>query len=245
MDFVYNNNSFIEEKFDIIKEQSTLIYEDNEADICTKERQYDDIDNNATTTIKQNCKIVTDDLNMNIVSQSKKGKIKADKITEKEKIKADKITEKEKIKADKIAEKEKIKADKITEKEKIKADKITEKEKIKADKIAEKEKIKSDKIAEKEKIKSDKIIGIKRNKKKENDINLYNHHKENDNYVKVKGRPRIEYNVKIVTEINDDEQQDYNFLEVEEYCTEVTIDGVIYYRDRNLVLYNYETHEEI
>jgi cell division septum initiation protein DivIVA len=213
MDFDNNNVNFIEENFDIIKE-----------------RHCDDIGDNATI-IKQNCKIVTGDMNI-VITQTKK-----------EKIKSDKIVEKEKIKADKIIEKERIKADKIAEKEKNKADKIIEKEKIKADKIAEKEKNKADKIAEKEKIKADKIVGIKKNKKKETIINLDNQQKEND--VKVKGRPRIEYNVKIVTEINDNEQQDYNFLEVEEYCTEVTIDGVIYYRDRNMVLYDYETHEEI
>ena len=245
MDIVYNNNvSLTKEKFDVIKEQSTLIYKDNDTDICTKER-YEKFKRVSNTTIKQPCKI------------AEKEKIKADKIAEKEKIKADKIAEKEKIKADKIAEKEKIKADKIAEKEKIKADKIAEKEKIKADKKSEKEKIKADKKSQKRKrlkadkksekgrTKTNKIVGIKTNKKNENVINLDNQHKQYDNDVKVKGRPRIEYNVKIVTEINDDEQQDYNFLEVEEYCTEVTIDGVIYYQDRNLVLYDYETHEEI
>ena len=68
---------------------------------------------------------------------------------------------------------------------------------------------------------------------------------ENMNGVKVKGRPRIEYNVKVVTEINDDVQQEYEFLEVEEYCIEVNIDGVQYYRDRNMVLYDFNTHEEL
>ncbi len=243
MDIVYNNNvSLTKEKFDVIKEQSTLIYEDNDTDICTKERQCYDLDDN-TTTIKQPCKIVTDDLN--IVTQTQKEKIKADKIEEKEKIKAAKNVEKEKIKADKITEKEKIKAAKIVENKKIKAAKIVEKEKIKADKIAEKEKLKADKKTEKGRTKTNKNVGIKTNKKNENVINLDNQHKQYNNDVKVKGRPRIEYNVKIVTEINDDEQQDYNFLEVEEYCTEVTIDGVIYYQDRNMVKYDYETHEEI
>ena len=241
MEFVHNNNvSLTKEKFDFIKEQSTL-YEDNESYICTKERQYDDIDDNVTT-IKQSCKIVTEDLNMNIVTQSKKEKLKADKIAEKEKIKAAKNEEKEKLKADKIAEKEKIKAAKNEEKEKIKAVKNEEKKKLKADKIEEKKKLKADKIEEKGKIKANKNVGIKQNN---NIINTDKKYKQNENDAKVKGRPRIEYNVKVVTEINDDEQQDYNFLEVEEYCTEVTIDGVIYFRDRNMVLYDYETHEEI
>jgi hypothetical protein len=230
MDFDYNNNvNLTKEKDDVIKEQFTLRYEDNEAYICTKERQYDDIDDNVTT-IKQNCKIVIGDLNMNIVTQPQK-----------EKIKAEKLAEKEKIKVEKLAEKEKIKVEKLAEKEKMMVDKKAEKEKMMVDKKAEKEKIKADKKAEKERVKTNKVVGIKKNKKSEN----INQHKQCVNDVKVKGRPRIEYNVKIVTGINDDEQQDYNFLEVEEYCTEVTIDGVIYYQDRNLVLYDYESHEEI
>jgi len=131
----------------------------------------------------------------------------------------------------KLAEKEKMKADKLAEKEKMKADKLAEKEKMKADKLAEKEKMKADKLAEKEKM---------------NNLDTSSTQtEENMNGVKVKGRPRIEYNVKVVTEINDDVQQEYEFLEVEEYCIEVNIDGVQYYRDRNMVLYDFNTHEEL
>ena len=98
-------------------------------------------------------------------------------------------------------------------------------------KLAEKEKMKADKLAEKEKM---------------NNIDTSSTQtEENMNGVKVKGRPRIEYNVKVVTEINDDVQQEYEFLEVEEYCIEVNIDGVQYYRDRNMVLYDFNTHEEL
>jgi len=120
---------------------------------------------------------------------------------------------------------------KLAEKEKMKADKLAEKEKMKADKLAEKEKMKADKLAEKEKM---------------NNLDTSSTQtEENMNGVKVKGRPRIEYNVKVVTEINDDVQQEYEFLEVEEYCIEVNIDGVQYYRDRNMVLYDFNTHEEL
>jgi len=109
--------------------------------------------------------------------------------------------------------------------------KLAEKEKMKADKLAEKEKMKADKLAEKEKMNNIDISSTQT--------------EENMNGVKVKGRPRIEYNVKVVTEINDDVQQEYEFLEVEEYCIEVNIDGVQYYRDRNMVLYDFNTHEEL
>ena len=98
-------------------------------------------------------------------------------------------------------------------------------------KLAEKEKMKADKLAEKEKMNNIDISSTQT--------------EENMNGVKVKGRPRIEYNVKVVTEINDDVQQEYEFLEVEEYCIEVNIDGVQYYRDRNMVLYDFNTHEEL
>ena len=109
--------------------------------------------------------------------------------------------------------------------------KLAEKERMKADKLAEKEKMKADKLAEKEKM---------------NNLDTSSTQtEENMNGVKVKGRPRIEYNVKVVTEINDDVRQEYEFLEVEEYCIEVNIDGVQYYRDRNMVLYDFNTHEEL
>ena len=109
--------------------------------------------------------------------------------------------------------------------------KLAEKEKMKADKLAEKEKMKADKLAEKGQM---------------NNLDTSSTQtEENMNGVKVKGRPRIEYNVKVVTEINDDVRQEYEFLEVEEYCIEVNIDGVQYYRDRNMVLYDFNTHEEL
>ena len=63
--------------------------------------------------------------------------------------------------------------------------------------------------------------------------------------VKVKGRPRIQYEVTVVKGINDDNQPKYDFLEVEEYCIEVKIEGILYYQDRNHILYDYNTHEEL
>ena len=44
---------------------------------------------------------------------------------------------------------------------------------------------------------------------------------------------------------SDENEYEYEYLEEEEYCTEVIIDDVKYYKDRNGVLYDYNTHEEV
>ena len=220
MEVLYNNNYDNDDvivNMNIKNKGDCIDGKDGGGGFC--ERHCDDADKNILIVDKQ-------------TNQSNKCKKNNSlKLAEKEKMKADKLAEKEKMKADKLAEKEKMKVDKLAEKEKMKADKLAEKEKMKADKLAEKEKMKADKLAEKEKM---------------NNLDTSSTQtEENMNGVKVKGRPRIEYNVKVVTEINDDVQQEYEFLEVEEYCIEVNIDGVQYYRDRNMVLYDFNTHEEL
>ena len=185
---------------------------------------------------------------------------KKEKELAKENAKKDKELAKENAKKDKELAKENAKKEKELAKENTKKEKELAKEKAKKDKEVAKENAKKDKELAKENAKKDR----KKDRKKGNGIikadnNVEGHvitdineigntsgvNKQDKNEAKVKGRPRIQYEVSVVKGINDDNQQKYDFLEVEEYCTEVTIEGILYYRDRNHILYDHNTHEEI
>ena len=80
---------------------------------------------------------------------------------------------------------------------------------------------------------------------KENDVNK-------DLGTKKKGRPRIEYNVKILansqeikSENEESNEEMYEYLEEEEYCIQIEVDGIKYYKDRNGIIYDFDTHVEI
>ena len=169
--------------------------------------------------------------------------------TEKDRIRNEKNIVKEMTKERNKEEKCRVKA----EKERAKAEKIAtqelEKERIKAEKIATKEMKLVEKNTAKELKNAEKNAGKKKytnkNTIKATNAGTINNMTQNGNEVKLKGRPRIEYNVSIVEEINDEEPIVYEFLEVEEYCREVIVNDVKYYQDRKGVNYDYETHEEV
>ena len=168
--------------------------------------------------------------------------IKEQKKLEKERLNQEKNNAKEKEKTHKLAAKEKEKSDKLAAKEKEKSDKLAAKEKEKADKLAANEKEKSDKLAAKEKGKLEKQL-------KEKELKQY----VNENSgTKKKGRPRIEYNVKILANsqeiksgMEESNEEMYEYLEEEEYCIQIEIDGIKYYKDRNGTIYDFDTHVEI
>ena len=164
--------------------------------------------------------------------------IKEQKKMEKDRLKEEKNALKEKEKEKKLAAKEKEKAEKLAAKEKEKAEKIVAKENEKAEKIAVKEKEKAEKLSVKEKGKLEKQL-------KEKNVN-----KELE--AKKKGRPRIEYNVKILansqeikSENEESNEEMYEYLEEEEYCIQIEVDGIKYYKDRNGIIYDFDTHVEI
>ena len=157
-------------------------------------------------------------------------------------IKEQKKMEKERLKDEKTALKEKEKAEKLAIKEREKEEKVAIKEKEKAEKIAAKEKEKAEKIAAKEKGKIEKQLKEKKGKK---DLNKKTETKK-------KGRPRIEYNVKILansqeikSENEESNEEMYEYLEEEEYCIQIEVDGIKYYKDRNGIIYDFDTHVEI
>ena len=228
MEFISINN--INDNINDNINKSALIDGDIETEFRMKERKFADIGNNAQQLqpqIRQNDKILTCDLNMNT---KKKGENNADN----EIFNMDKEIIKEQEKKDKEVAKEKAKKDKEVAKENAKKDKELAKENAKKDRKKGNGIIKADNNVEGHVITDINEIG-----------NTSGVNKQDKNEAKVKGRPRIQYEVSVVKGINDDNQQKYDFLEVEEYCTEVTIEGILYYRDRNHILYDHNTHEEI
>jgi len=230
-----------------IKEQKEYEIERVENDTVNTEKDRIRNENDTVNTEKDRIRNENDTVN------TEKDRIRNEKNIVKEMTKERNKEEKCRVKA----EKERAKAEKIAtqelEKERIKAEKIAtkelEKERIKAEKIATKEMKLVEKNTAKELKNAEKNAGKKKytnkNTIKATNAGTINNMTQNGNEVKLKGRPRIEYNVSIVEEINDEEPIVYEFLEVEEYCREVIVNDVKYYQDRKGVNYDYETHEEV
>ena len=210
----------------------------------------DIVDNNVDTDTTVDLNKLMDSLSIKEQKEYEIERVENDTVnTEKDRIRNEKNIVKEMTKERNKEEKCRVKA----EKERAKAEKIAtqelEKERIKAEKIATKEMKLVEKNTAKELKNAEKNAGKKKytnkNTIKATNAGTINNMTQNGNEVKLKGRPRIEYNVSIVEEINDEEPIVYEFLEVEEYCREVIVNDVKYYQDRKGVNYDYETHEEV